>query len=89
MIPGWFTKPIPVVSALNLKTRDEVMAAFAEMKRKFTIDNIFAGVMLQEMVTGGVETIIGMSQDPSVGTLMMFGLGGINVELMKDVAFKV
>lgn len=75
--------------ALNLKTRDEVMAAFSEMKRKFTIEDIFAGVMLQEMVHGGVETIIGMSQDPSVGTLMMFGLGGINVELMKDVAFKV
>lgn len=75
--------------ALNLKTRDEVIAAFLDMKRKFTIDNIFAGVMLQEMVKGGVETIIGMSQDPSVGTLMMFGLGGINVELMKDVAFKV
>ena len=74
---------------LNLKSRDDVKAAFLDMKKKFTIDNVFAGVMLQEMVAGGVETIIGMSQDPSVGTLMMFGLGGINVELMKDVAFRV
>jgi len=41
------------------------------------------------MVSGGKETIIGVSSDPMVGHLMMFGLGGIYVEVMKDVSFKL
>jgi acetyltransferase len=41
------------------------------------------------MVRGGRETIIGMQLDPSFGPLLMFGLGGIFVEVMKDVAFRI
>jgi len=41
-----------------------------------------------EMVKPGVETIIGARQDPSFGPVVMFGLGGIYVEVMKDVAFR-
>lgn len=43
------------------------------------------GVVVQKMVAGSVETLIGVTQDPSFGPLMMFGLGGTMVELMKDV----
>ena len=76
--------------ALNLNTTAEVHSAFENIRRKFNSpDHKFAGVILQEMLTGGIETIIGMNYDPSLGPLMMFGLGGINVEIMKDVAFKV
>lgn len=76
--------------ALNLKSRDEVIDAFRQMQNRFSApDHPFASVLLQEMAPQGVETIIGMNQDPSVGALMMFGLGGVMVELMKDVAFKV
>jgi acetyl coenzyme A synthetase (ADP forming)-like protein len=44
---------------------------------------------VQSMVRGGHETILGLSHDPQFGPLLMFGLGGIFVEVMKDVAFRV
>ncbi len=47
------------------------------------------GVLLQKMHTGGVETIVGGSRDPGFGALVMFGLGGVFVEAMQDVAFRV
>jgi acetyltransferase len=47
------------------------------------------GVLVQKMVSGGKETIIGMTQDPQFGPVLMFGLGGIYVEALKDVAFRV
>lgn len=74
----------------ELRTQAEVLEAFKTMKKRFTKSKGgFAGVIIQEMVKDGVESIIGMSQDPSFGPLMMFGLGGIYVEVMKDVDFKV
>ncbi|MSO37412.1 MAG: CoA-binding protein [Acidimicrobiia bacterium] len=53
--------------------------------RKGTID----GVLVCEMVTGGVETVIGISQDPLFGPVVMAGLGGIFVEVLDDVTFRV
>jgi len=47
------------------------------------------GVMVQSMVPGGVEAIVGVTHDPSFGPLLMFGLGGIYVELLKDVVFRL
>jgi acetyltransferase len=47
------------------------------------------GVLVQEMIVGGKEVIIGMSRDPQFGPLLMFGLGGIYVEVMKDVVFRI
>ena len=49
----------------------------------------FFSVVMQQMVSGSVETVIGMTTDPSFGPLIMFGLGGIYVEIMKDVAFRI
>ena len=46
-------------------------------------------VALQKMIKGGVETVMGMTLDPPYGSLIMFGLGGIFVEVMKDVSFRV
>jgi len=45
--------------------------------------------VVQRMVRGGHETILGLSHDPQFGPLLMFGLGGIFVEVMKDVAFRL
>ncbi len=47
------------------------------------------GVLVQKMVSGGKETIVGMHSDPQFGPLLMFGLGGIYVEALGDVVFRV
>jgi acetyl coenzyme A synthetase (ADP forming)-like protein len=77
---------------LDLKTADEVKRAFNDIKRKLTEigrQNEMEGVVLQKMVTGGIETILGVKQDPSFGSLIMFGLGGVYAELVKDVAVRL
>ncbi len=74
----------------DLRTQAELENAFKSIKKKFSAKGKKQiGVIAQQMVRGGVETIIGMHHDPSFGPLMMFGLGGIYVEIMKDVAFKI
>ena len=47
------------------------------------------GVLIQSMVTGGIETMIGIADDPLFGPLVAFGLGGINVEVLGDVRFRM
>jgi acetyl coenzyme A synthetase (ADP forming)-like protein len=47
------------------------------------------GVLVQEQVSGGHEVLIGMTEDPTFGPLVVFGLGGIYVELLNDVAFRL
>jgi len=47
------------------------------------------GVLVCEQVTGGVETVVGVAQDPLFGPAVMFGLGGVFVEVLKDVTFRV
>jgi acetyltransferase len=77
---------------LNLKSKDEVMAAyermFASIHSKLPQANL-QGVLIEQMAPRGQEVIIGMRRDPGFGPVVMFGLGGIYVELFKDVAFRV
>jgi acyl-CoA synthetase (NDP forming) len=47
------------------------------------------GCLVQEMVMGGKEVIVGMNRDPHFGPLMMFGLGGIYAQVLPDMAFRV
>lgn len=47
------------------------------------------GILVQQMISGGREVIIGMSRDPQFGPMLMFGLGGIYVEVLKDVVFRI
>ena len=47
------------------------------------------GVLIQSMITGGVETMIGVAGDPVFGPLVAFGLGGIHVEILGDVQFRI
>jgi acetate---CoA ligase (ADP-forming) len=76
---------------VDLRNEKEVTDAFLSLKKKVDALNKKDkfSVVVQEMVTGGIETVIGMSTDPSFGPLIMFGLGGIYVEILKDVAFRI
>ena len=77
---------------LALKSEAEVAAAHDEMMaavQKAAPKARITGVSVQPMAKQGTEVIIGMSKDPSFGPVLMFGLGGIFVEVLKDVAFRV
>jgi acetyltransferase len=63
----------------------EVTLAAAAYKPDARID----GVLVQEMVGEGQEVLVGLSQDPTFGPVLTVGLGGIHVELLKDVAFRL
>lgn len=76
---------------LNLQGRDALRAAYADIMascRAYQADADIAGVLLTPMVPKGVEVIIGVSRDPIFGPVMMFGLGGIFVEILEDIAFR-
>ncbi|MGH7521430.1 MAG: acetate--CoA ligase family protein, partial [Gemmatimonadales bacterium] len=76
---------------LGLTTSVEVAAAAAEMMSAVAraLPGARVQLLVQRMTTGGRETIVGMSRDPAFGPLLMFGLGGIYVEALKDVVFRV
>jgi acetyltransferase len=77
---------------LNVNSEAEVEKAFNAIRRKLEKlgrEKEMTGVTIQQMVKGGIETIVGVTQDPSFGPLMMFGSGGIYAELIKDVTMKI
>ncbi len=77
---------------LNLATADAVRDAFDLMMmriRQRVPDARIHGVYLEEMCGRGREVILGMTRDPQFGPMLMFGLGGIFVEVMKDVTFHI
>jgi len=77
---------------LNLESEAEVKDAYTDLIQqvKTARDNVeIWGVLVQEMVRGGKETILGMKRDPQFGALLMFGLGGIYVEVLRDVTFRI
>jgi acetyltransferase len=73
--------------ALNIKDESELKAAFAKMFDKFSGKK--ANFVVQEQKAAGCEVIIGSSHTEGLGALVMFGLGGVFVEVMKDVVFSV
>lgn len=73
---------------LNLKNEAAVKRAFSEITHAFG-DKELAGVAVQKMASPGLEIIVGVSRDPAFGPVLMFGLGGIFVEVLRDVAFRV
>ncbi|MDY6973041.1 MAG: acetate--CoA ligase family protein [Thermodesulfobacteriota bacterium] len=77
---------------LNLKTRSAIRRAFAEIVRSarlFKKDADVKGVVVTPMVQPGLEVIIGTKTDDQFGPVIMFGLGGIMVEVLKDLSFRV
>ncbi|MEK6877661.1 MAG: acetate--CoA ligase family protein, partial [Thermoproteota archaeon] len=77
---------------VGLKNPQEVKIAFKEIiknAKKYDKKAIIKGVLVQEMVKGGKETIIGSKLEPGFGPVVMFGMGGIYVEVLKDVTFRL
>lgn len=77
---------------VDLKNADEVKAAHKEIienVRKHKLKARIVGILVQEMAPSSTEIIIGSIKDPQFGPAIMFGLGGVFVEIMKDVAFRI
>lgn len=77
---------------LDLDSGDEVKQAFNDIRARLKKDgrqNEMQGVVVQQMVDEGIEAIVGVTQDPSFGPLIMFGSGGIYAELTKDVVLRL
>lgn len=75
---------------LNLTTEEAVRRAYGELSALLPLSPAGAvgGVLVQPMICG-VETFIGLTEDPVFGPLVAFGLGGINVEVVRDVSFRM
>ena len=67
------------------KAYNEIISSIKKTYPKAEIQ----GVSVQPMAPPGVEVIVGMSKDPQFGPVLMFGLGGILVEVLKDVSFRI
>jgi acyl-CoA synthetase (NDP forming) len=69
---------------LNLQDESAVRLAFEQLRQ-----DGMEGILIQKMIQRGVELMIGVAEDPLFGPLIAFGLGGIHVEIMADVSFRV
>ncbi|MBU3914731.1 acetate--CoA ligase family protein, partial [bacterium] len=72
---------------VDIRNIDEAKTAFADIQSKMDRDD--NSVLVQEMIKGQRELVVGMTRDPQFGPCVMFGLGGIFTEILKDVAFRV
>ncbi|MBN2654950.1 MAG: acetate--CoA ligase family protein [Nitrospirae bacterium] len=77
---------------LNISTPAAAEDAFLEITsnvQRFMPDAFINGVMMYEMIKGGKEVILGVTYDRTFNHMLMFGLGGIYVEVLKDVSFRI
>ena len=77
---------------LNIKDETEAESAYQEIifqAKKYNKEARIEGVIAYTMVPQGTEIIIGMMKDPHFGPVIMFGLGGIFVEILKDISFRI
>ncbi|RJR49517.1 MAG: carboxylate--amine ligase [Desulfobacteraceae bacterium] len=71
---------------VDIRNEEEAASAFEEIKARMGAD---AGILVQEMVKGQRELVVGLTCDPQFGPCVMFGLGGIFTEILKDISFRV
>ena len=77
---------------LNLATEEAVRDAFEAIRSRLAQEhklNAMEGVLVQPMLAGGTEVMVGVTHDPLFGPLIAFGLGGIHVEILGDVRFRI
>lgn len=73
----------------DLRSANDVVKAFTKMRQAFPKAKDLLRVAVQPMIQSGREVIIGVTHDPAFGPLVMFGLGGIFVETLRDVSFRI
>jgi acetyl coenzyme A synthetase (ADP forming)-like protein len=77
---------------LDLQSADQVRDAFMGIRDRLEAEgsvNAMQGVLVQPMLAGASEVMIGVNDDPGFGPVIAFGLGGVHVEILRDVAFRV
>lgn len=72
---------------LDIRNQQEAEAAFKDLQSKMDAED--NRILIQEMVKGQRELVVGLTRDPQFGPCVMFGLGGIFTEILKDVSFRV
>ena len=88
--PGLVHKSDVGAVRVDIRTEEELELAYGDLVRNLGEADIdLEAVLMQRFVSSGRETIIGMTTDPVLGPVLMFGLGGIYVEALKDVAFRI
>ena len=77
---------------VNIQSEEQLRAEYQDLIEKLTEKNLIEGlegVIIQEMVKGSREMVCGIATDPQYGPMMMFGLGGVFIEVLKDVTFRI
>jgi len=77
---------------VGITEKSQVAISFEDLisnAKRFMPEALILGVTVEEMIAPGKEVVLGSSRDPSFGPLLMFGLGGIYVEVLKDVSFRI
>lgn len=77
---------------VNIQSAEQLRAEYQDLIAKLTEKGLLEGlegVIIQEMVKGNREMVCGIATDPQYGPMMMFGLGGVFIEVMKDVTFRI
>lgn len=72
---------------VDIRNEEEAKAAFKEIMDN--MDNTDGAVLVQEMIKGVRELVVGLIRDPQFGPAVMFGLGGIFTEILKDISFRI
>jgi acetyltransferase len=77
---------------VGISNKSQLVRSFEDIisnAKRFMPEALILGISVEEMIGPGKEVILGSSRDPSFGSLLMFGLGGIYVETLKDVSFRI
>jgi acetyl coenzyme A synthetase (ADP forming)-like protein len=74
---------------LDIRSREELLTAYDTLEDRFAGEHKGMQVLLQSLRAGGIETFFGVATDPLFGRMIAFGLGGIHVEILKDVVFRL
>ncbi|MCP5022999.1 MAG: hypothetical protein GY930_14650 [bacterium] len=74
---------------LDIRSREELLEAYDTLEERFADDLKDMKILLQSLRGGGIETFFGVATDPAFGRMIAFGLGGIHVEILKDMVFRL